>query len=264
MDLDAAVAQLDQLVRTLEREGDERALLLLQLVDAVHRPGLARIAEGDLDHPLVHALLGMYGLEAVEPDVLAEEALDEVRPYIESHGGHVELLGVEDGVVRVRLQGACVGCAGSAMTLKRGIEEALRRHVPGFREVVAEESPEEPTAAGFSLPMFEARQPVFVDVAAEDELAEGELRPVEADGHSILLARHEGEVYALRNGCGVDGLPLEGSRLTREGVLVCPWHNCAYDVRSGRRVDDEPGAARLGVIPVALRDGAVKVAVNVA
>jgi Fe-S cluster biogenesis protein NfuA/nitrite reductase/ring-hydroxylating ferredoxin subunit len=245
-------------------------MLLLQLIDALHRPALARIADGDLDHPLVHALLGMYGLEALEPEVLAEEALDEVRPYIESHGGEVELLGVDDGVVRVRLAGACVGCAGSAMTLRRGVEEALREHFPAFRELVAEEAAETAPAgialpmapAPAPLPMAELRRPVFVDVAASEDLAEGELRAADADGAAILLARVAGEVYALRDGCAVDGLPLEGGRLTADGVLICPWHNCAYDVRTGRRADDEEG--RLGVLPVALRDGAVKVAVNVA
>jgi len=263
VDFDAALAELDQLVRTLEREGDERALLLLQLVDAIHRPALHALSEGRTDDPLLHALLSMYGFEAVEPELLAEEALDEVRPYIESHGGEVELLGVADGVVRVRLRGACAGCAGSAMTLRRGIEQALREHLPGFREVVAEEDAA-PGIGGIALPMADARRPVFVDVARDSELAEGELRAVGAGGAAVLLARHRGEVYALRNGCGVDGLPLEGGRLTAEGVLVCPWHNCAYDVRSGARVDEEPGAPRLGVLPVAVRDGMLKVAVNVA
>jgi Fe-S cluster biogenesis protein NfuA/nitrite reductase/ring-hydroxylating ferredoxin subunit len=261
MDLDAALAQLEQLVATLEREGDERALLALQLVDAVHRPALERIAAGEIDHPLVEHLLAMYGF-GLEPELLAEEALDTVRPYIESHGGEVELLAVDEGVVHVRLQGACVGCAGSAMTLRRGIEEALREHMPGFREVVAEEAAAEPAITGVALPMADARRPVFVDVGDEASLAEGVLLAVDADGTPVLLARHGGEVYALRNGCAVDGLPLEGSRLSAEGVLVCPWHNCAYDVRSGLRVDD--GSGRLGVVPVAVRDGTLKVAVNVA
>ena len=259
MDFDAAVAQLDQLVRTLEREGDERALLLLQLVDAIHRPGIERIAAGDHDHPIAQAILQMYDLIDVEPELLAEEALDTVRPYIESHGGEVELLRVDEGRVHVRLQGSCVGCAGSAITLKRGIEEALREHFPGFREVVAEEAEPEPQL----LQIAPLRRPVFVDVAADGELGEGELRAVEADGIAILLARHEGEVYAVRNGCAVDGLPLEGSRLSAEGVLVCPWHNCAYDIRSGASMDDASGP-RLVVVPVAIREGVVKVAVNVA
>ena len=263
MELDEALAQLEALVTRLEAEGDEQSLLLLQLVDAIHRPALTRIAEGDVEHPLVRALLSMYDLEPVEPELLAEEALDEVRPYIESHGGEVELLEVSDGAVHVRLSGACVGCAGSAITLRRGVEKALREHYPGFRELVAEEAEAAAATTGLELPMApQLRRPVFEEVAGEQELEEGGLRAVEAAGVPVLLARVDGEVYAVRNGCAVDGLPLEGSRLTADGVLVCPWHNCAYDVRGGRRVDDEEG--RLTVVPVALADGVVKVAVNVA
>jgi Fe-S cluster biogenesis protein NfuA/nitrite reductase/ring-hydroxylating ferredoxin subunit len=187
-----------------------------------------------------------------------------VRPYVESHGGHVELVSVEDGVVAVRMSGACRGCAASAMTLRRGIETALRERVPGFREVVAEEADEEADEepAGPKLLQIEdLRRPVFEDAGAAGEA--GELRAVELDGVAVLLANVGGEVYAFRNGCPVDGLPLEGGRLTDDGVLVCPWHNCAYDARSGKRID-APGDPGLPVVPVALRDGSVQVAVNVA
>lgn len=256
MDLDRAVAELETLVRTLEEEGDERALHLLQLVDAIHRPAIERIAEGDLEHPLVRALLAMYDLVPVEDEVYVEEALDLVRPYIHSHGGEVELAGVEGGVVRVRLAGACNGCSGSAMTLRRGIESALREHFPGFRELVAEE-PEPALVQLGSL-----RRPVFVEALGLGDLAPGELRAVVVDEVPVLLAEVAGEVYAFRNGCPVDGLPLEGGRLG-DTVLVCPWHNCAFDARTGKRVDDEdePG---LAVIPIAIERGSVLVAVNVA
>ena len=128
MEFDEAVAELDTLVQTLEREGDERALLLLELVDAIHRPALELIARGETEHPLARTLLAMYDLAPVDDAVLVEEALDSIRPYVESHGGKVELLGVEDGIVTVRMSGSCRGCAGSAITVRRGIEEALREH----------------------------------------------------------------------------------------------------------------------------------------
>jgi Fe-S cluster biogenesis protein NfuA/nitrite reductase/ring-hydroxylating ferredoxin subunit len=251
-----AVAQLDTLVRTLEHEGDERALLLLELVDAVHRPGLAALAAGDLEHPAAQALIVMYGLGELDDEDLVEEALEQVRPYINSHGGEVELISVEDGVVRVRMSGSCQGCAASAMTLRRGIEDALRAGYPAFRQVVAEE----PEPGPALIQLEDMRRPVFADVQPP---APGELRAMVLDDVPVLLTNVRGEVYAFRNGCAVDGLPLEGSRLTGEGVLVCPWHNCAYDARTGKRVDDA-GEAPLAVIPVAMRDGAVQVAVNVA
>ena len=255
MEFHEAVAQLDTLVRTLEREGDERALMLLELIDAVHRPGLGALADGDVEHPAAQALIGIYGRE-LDDEELVEEALEQVRPYINSHGGEVELISVEDGVVRVRMSGACQGCAASAMTLRRGIEEALRAGYPDFREVVAEEAEAEPAL----LQLEDLRRPVFEEVEAPEP---GAISAVGLDGVPVLLVNTTGEVYAFRNGCAVDGLPLEGSRLTDDGVLVCPWHNCAYDARTGKRMDDpaEPG---LAVIPVAMRDGAVQVAVNVA
>jgi Fe-S cluster biogenesis protein NfuA/nitrite reductase/ring-hydroxylating ferredoxin subunit len=259
MEFDEAVAELDTLVQTLEREGDERALLLLELVDAIHRPALELIARGETEHPLARTLLAMYDLAPVDDAVLAEEALDSVRPYVESHGGRVELLGVDGGVVTVRMSGACHGCAGSAVTLRRGIEEALRERLPNFRQVVAEEA-EEPPAPKL-LQIEDLRRPVFEDAGAVG--APGELRAVETDGVKVLLANVGGDVYAFRNGCPVDGLPLEGGRLTDEGVLVCPWHNCAYDARSGKRLD-QPEEAGLPVVPVALQEGSVRVAVNVA
>ena len=261
MDFDKAVAELDALVETLEREGDERALLLLQLVDAIHRPALERIAAGDTSDPIARALLQMYDLESPDDEILVEEALDEVRPYIHSHGGQVELLGVSEGLVELRMSGSCAGCAASAMTLKRGIEEALREHYPAFREVVAEEA--ESQSGPQLLQIENLRKPVFVDAADAADLGPGELTATELDGIDLLLANFDGEIYALRDGCPVDGNSLGGARLSAEGVIVCPWHNCAYDVRSGSRVDGETGDD-LQVVPVAMRDGTVQVAVNVA
>lgn len=66
-----------------------------------------------------------------------QASLDKIRPYLQADGGDVELVDVsEDGkVVRVRLQGACGGCPGAMMTLKMGIERALKRDVPGVERV---------------------------------------------------------------------------------------------------------------------------------
>jgi nitrite reductase/ring-hydroxylating ferredoxin subunit len=77
----------------------------------------------------------------------------------------------------------------------------------------------------------------------------------------VVLVNVDGEPYAFKNACAMDGMPLEGARLA-DTVLVCPWHNCAYDARTGKREDDasQPG---LAVVPVAVADGAVQVAVNV-
>ena len=66
-----------------------------------------------------------------------QEELDLVRPAIVDDGGDVELVGVEDGIVRIRFKGACVRCPSSEMTLRHGIERHLVRRVPGIEKGVA-------------------------------------------------------------------------------------------------------------------------------
>ena len=64
-------------------------------------------------------------------------AIDRVRPALQADGGDVELVEVKDGVVSVRLTGACGGCPMATMTLKNGIERVIREEVPEFKEVVS-------------------------------------------------------------------------------------------------------------------------------
>lgn len=63
------------------------------------------------------------------------EALDKIRPSLQADGGDVELVDVVDGVVKVRLQGACAGCPMSQMTLKNGIERYLKQEIPEVKSV---------------------------------------------------------------------------------------------------------------------------------
>jgi len=73
--------------------------------------------------------------ETIEKKV--QKALDEIRPSIQADGGDIELVSVEKGVVKVRLQGQCVGCPMSAMTLKMGVEAHLKKRVPEVVKVEA-------------------------------------------------------------------------------------------------------------------------------
>ncbi|UTR11615.1 MULTISPECIES: NifU family protein [Evansella] len=64
-----------------------------------------------------------------------QEVLDKLRPFLLRDGGDVELVDIEDGVVKVRLMGACGSCPSSTITLKAGIERALLEEVPGVTEL---------------------------------------------------------------------------------------------------------------------------------
>ena len=66
-----------------------------------------------------------------------EKALDSIRPALMADGGNVELVAVEDGIVKVRLQGACGTCPSALMTLKQGIEVRVKEDIPEIKEVEA-------------------------------------------------------------------------------------------------------------------------------
>ena len=71
----------------------------------------------------------------MEEDI--KKALDEIRPALQADGGDVEYVGLEGDVVKVRLKGACSGCPMATMTLKQGIEQLIKKQVPGISSVEA-------------------------------------------------------------------------------------------------------------------------------
>ena len=66
-----------------------------------------------------------------------EQAIAKIRPFLERDGGDIELVDVTDGVVKVRLKGACGSCPMSQMTLKMGVEKTLKQEIPEVKEVIA-------------------------------------------------------------------------------------------------------------------------------
>ncbi|HUS44762.1 MAG TPA: NifU family protein [Phycisphaerae bacterium] len=66
--------------------------------------------------------------------------IDEIRPMLQAHGGDIQLVSVEEGVVKVKLQGACAGCPGALMTLKAGVERRIKEQVPEIERVESVQS----------------------------------------------------------------------------------------------------------------------------
>lgn len=284
----SAVQHLDELVQQFETlpypEVQERVFDLLQTVDVIHRAGLSALFEflhvygaADLleraaENPIIRTLLLLYDLIPTDEFTQVETALATVRPYIHSHGGEVELLDVVDGIVHLRLAGACQGCAGSSITLKRGIETALREGFADFKRMEVHD-PElaapQPIAPHFDIiPLMPVgqtaprplRRPVFQTVARLEDLPAGTMKAFDVDGTRILLANVGGEIYGVHNTCPGSAAPLDLGSFSAP-IVVCPWHNEAYDIRSGKRVDGIDGP-NLAVLPIAIVDGAIQLATN--
>ena len=133
-------ALLDQVETFPPREREVATELVQALLD-MYGEGLSRIVarcDVPVEDELVAHLLLLHGLHPVPVRERVLGALDEVRPYLVAHGGGVELLGVDDGVVHLRLEGACNGCPSSALTLKTAVEDAIARAAPDIERIEAE------------------------------------------------------------------------------------------------------------------------------
>lgn len=150
------VADVERLLDDVEHVADPvaraTATELVQALVELYGAGLERVVEaidargggagGELAQALaadelVSHLLLLHGLHPVPLAERVRAALGEVRPYLESHGGNVELVAVDGAEVRLRMEGSCHGCPSSAATLKLAIEEAIHKAAPEIEEVVA-------------------------------------------------------------------------------------------------------------------------------
>lgn len=282
-DLATLLQDLDARIRGLEAlpdpEVQDQVFTVLQLIDTLHRTAVSRLATRLKETPLwdavledeaVNILFTLYDQLPLDEVTQVEDALEVVRPYIHSHGGELELVKVEDGVVHVALKGSCQTCSASSATLSHGVETALREGFAGFKEMVVHEA-DEPTIEGLiELPMMQGAQlqtepvkpqgPVFKAVAQLSLLPTDRAVLAPVEGQAVLLVRSGGEAYAYAATCPGCSMSLEGAALSGH-VLVCPWSNCAYDVRSGRRVDGEAGEG-LRVYPVSVQGNQVLLAME--
>lgn len=139
--LESLIAQIeastDPAVQSAAREMvqvllDLHAVGIARLLDLVYDSGEdgRRVLEACAGDELVSSLLLLHGLHPEGLETRVEQALAKVRPYLNSHGGDVELLAIENGRVRLHLQGSCHGCPSSQATLQSTIEKAIYEAAP--------------------------------------------------------------------------------------------------------------------------------------
>lgn len=149
------VGRLDELLAGLDGQALEAVAALVEVYGEALARVLERAPASELaDDELLRHLLIVHGLHPESVEQRISTALDEVRPYLASHSGGVELVGVEGEVVRVRLEGTCHGCPSSTATLKLAVEQAIFEAAPEIERVEAEGAVEEPMP-GVALPIVQ-------------------------------------------------------------------------------------------------------------
>ncbi len=233
-------------------EGLERIVHALEAAPEV-RETLAR--DG-----VVASLLLIHGLYPVPLEERVEAALVSVRPYMESHGGGVELVRLESGVAHLRLRGSCDGCPASASTLELAIREALDEAAPDLDGIEVEGLVEAKQPKRL-LPLAgqtAAGQPTWVELAGVAGLEIGALTQAQVGVVPLVVANVGGTLLAYRNACTGCGAPLHRAELDG-GLLTCPGCRRRFELPlAGRAIGED---LQLAPVPL-LEDGEhVKVAV---
>jgi Fe-S cluster biogenesis protein NfuA/nitrite reductase/ring-hydroxylating ferredoxin subunit len=260
----ARTAEMVQTLLELYGEG------LGRIVESVGRLGGEDLKDELLGDELITHLLLLHGLHPVDIQTRVLGALDEVRPYLESHGGNVQFLGIGDGVARVRLEGSCDGCPSSTMTLKLAIEEAVQKAAPELEGVEAEgvAEPPKPTTAFVAAPTMRKRKKKLPEengasswtTVGELDLPGNGMLAKEVFGEPVLFLKLAGNFYAYRDVCPGCGTSLEQGEL-RVADLTCSGCGRSYDARRAGRSLDEASQLHLEPVPLlAGEDGTVKVA----
>ena len=263
-------------VESLDEPARGRATELKDAIEAFHKQALTQIVrtlKADprgkellfdmVDMPEIRALLTMHGILKADPLTRAARALESVRPYVQSHGGDVELVSLEGDVAYVRLSGACQGCSLSAVTLRDSVTEALRAQVPEITRVELAEAEPELISIESVLTPLDARG--WIEGPLVDQVSTQRGYRLELDGpggeRSVVIFKTGETLSAFVNECAHQGLPIDGGLIDPVGgTVTCPWHGFCFDSKTGECLTAPE--AQLEPLPLQVRDGRVFVRVG--
>lgn len=286
-ELQRRVGHVEALIQKLDSLEDESArgsaVEAIQALLQLHGDGLDRIMRMVAGSPaggeplleqlgadeLVSCVLMLHGLHPVPMEKRVEKALVQVRPYMDSHGGNVVLVGIDAGVVHLRLEGSCHGCGSSAVTMKYAVEDAIMEHAPDVMGIITD-GVEEPAAveSGF-VPLSSFEKPNgngtggWHEVPEAQSMGSGQVRGVVEGNLRMLMCRLDGNWYAYLDQCPGCQNPLGGASLDAT-VLTCPSCQKRFDVRqAGRCLDQDATTLHLDPLPLLVDKGVVRVATPV-
>jgi Fe-S cluster biogenesis protein NfuA/nitrite reductase/ring-hydroxylating ferredoxin subunit len=241
----------------------------LQSILALHGDGLARIlqlvknagAAGQevtdalQRDKLVRSLLLIHGLHPVPLETRLREALEKIRPYMKSHGGDVELMRLEDGRARLRLEGTCKSCPSSSLTMELAVRHAVEEACPDLLSFEVDG-----VLASSPTPNHSpANAPSWTVLEDFGDMQDGTMRSLQVATVPVLFVRAGGNLYAYRNHCPA----CEASFAA--GVLESRMLSCRrghrFDVQRAGLCPDNP-EIHLEPIPLLADSGMVKISVR--
>jgi Fe-S cluster biogenesis protein NfuA/nitrite reductase/ring-hydroxylating ferredoxin subunit len=202
----------------------------------------------------ITSLLLIHDLHPLDLKTRLYQALEKVKPYMDSHGGSVEIVSLENGVAKLKLSGSCKGCPSSASTLELGIQQAIEEICPDLlglevEGITALPKPENSiqTDTGWKV------------VKGVDQLPNGAMKAVESEGIPLIICRVNNQLYAYRNLCPACDRPFSNGTL-EDNIIGCQLGH-RYDVQLAGICTDDPDI-HLDPFPLLEDGGIVKIAVR--
>jgi nitrite reductase/ring-hydroxylating ferredoxin subunit/Fe-S cluster biogenesis protein NfuA len=210
---------------------------LSSLIKTVKQENISALRQAVSDE-VVYAVLLYH--ELVKPP-LAERlqiALAEIRPSLQSHHGDIEIVAMKPpDTVEVRLIGSCSNCPTSTLTLSQGVEQAIKKHCPEIKKVIAVNSNATTTntinTTTFISPFPLPTESYWLKVASLDQIPPSGLLAVEVANKSLILYRQNSEITCYDNACSHLGQPLTKGKIENT-VLTCPSHGFQYQLTTGQ------------------------------
>jgi Fe-S cluster biogenesis protein NfuA/nitrite reductase/ring-hydroxylating ferredoxin subunit len=226
---------------------------LERILNLIKRSGIGgQKTYDDLIHDrVVSGLLLIHGLHPVDLETRLRDALEKIRPYMQSHGGNVELLSLENDFARLRLQGACKTCPSSAVTLELAVRHAIEEACPDLLGFDVEGATAQDAAPAIHAPAE------WTAIEEARHLQEGALIRAVVPGVPLIVCRAAGQLYAYRDRCPACNLPMHLGTL-EAGVLACRAGHRFSVQNAGVSPDD--AHLYLEPVPLVSKDGTVQVA----
>jgi Fe-S cluster biogenesis protein NfuA/nitrite reductase/ring-hydroxylating ferredoxin subunit len=231
---------------------------ILQVVSESGPEG-GKVYQQLVDDKVVRGLLLIHDLHPADLETRLRDALNQVRPYLQSHGGNVELISLIGQAARLRLQGTCKSCASSAITLELAIRQAIEEACPDLAGFEVEGVAQEPATSPTVAQPPERAKPNWIALENAQLLENGAWMPVRVAGKRLVVCRVHGNLYAYRNNCPACNMPFDAGAL-EEGLLRCPLGH-RYDVQHAGSCAEIP-SAHLDPFPLLLQEGVVRVALT--
>ncbi|MDQ3021067.1 MAG: NifU family protein [Bacteroidota bacterium] len=187
---------------------------MLHIISANENSSAKNTINKLIEDNFISGLLLIHDLHPLSLETRLKNALEKVRPYMDSHGGSVEIVSLDEGVAKLRLSGSCKGCPSSSITLELGIKEAIEENCPDLLGLEVDgavslnkdlnqngKESSQPTTKGWK---------VINDVT---QFRNGTMTVLEISGVSLVICRLKDQFYAYKNLCPGCDLPLNDGKM---------------------------------------------------